>query len=709
MKKKSKSINKLDIREIFKEGGVLSKGDLNYKERPEQIKAAERIDLALKDNKHFILEGGCGFGKSLAYLVPSIKQMYKKEGKREKIVVVTSNISLQEQLITKDIPFVIDKFKAVDKSRNIKYTSLKGISNFACMHKVEQYISENTLLDELDDKKKEDKIKVKEFIEKSKTGDLNDADFTVSNELKKLITCADSNECERQDCSELNKGKCFYGRQKSQAKFSDIVVTNYHMLYALTEVYSDTLSDASIIIFDEAHEAEDILRELKATEVKETSIDYVLRMINAVINKCSEDFSEYFSSINSELAKDYTYKFFDDIKAANFSDGREDIKLIRKQSDLPECENFKIYMKKIIKAIAIFINELKSDSQLKKENADAINMARKLKKTCYKIYDCTCNVDEVLTDPNKVIWIENRNGTTIVGYKDVDVSQDFHKMYLDFEEVRCILTSATISANGNFEYLKDSLGLNYLPEDRVDEFLGSTPFDLENQELWYLPIDAVSGSHRDFEVRMKKQIRELIECANGGVLALFTSTRNMNICKEYLKEKLPNYTILTQGDMSKKKILEKFKNDKNASLLATKSFFTGVDVQGSSLRCVIIDKLPFVTPTDPVNQKLNEQKNAFYKYSLPNMIITLKQGIGRGVRTVDDKCIITVLDERIATARYKDVIFRSFKYKKTSTRDLDQVRKFVIDNFDTEDFVVNEDIDKEFVPVEDMDMDEIFK
>ena len=249
-------------------------------------------------------------------------------------------------------------------------------------------------------------------------------------------------------------------------------------------------------------------------------------------------------------------------------------------------------------------------------------------------------------------------------------------MFLNSPKMRCIFTSATISSGNNFNYLKQSLGLDKIEKDRVAEYLGKSPFDLTNQELWYLPEDAVPANDKRFLEVSLRQIEEIINATKGGVLVLFTSTNSMRECKKYLEERNIVGRVMMQGEMSKSKLLEEFKNDEDSNLLATKSFFTGVDIQGHALRCVIIDKLPFETPTEPIQQKLNEEKGAFFKYSLPSMIISLKQGVGRGIRTIDDKCVICILDQRIASAKYKETIFKSFKYKKTATRSLDEVRNF---------------------------------
>ena len=678
----------LTIDDIFKNGGLLAQGNSNYKERPQQIEAAKLISKKIDEKGHVILEGPCGFGKSLTYLVPAVKKVYEdkeikkekaKETKKskdetyEKVIVVTSNISLQEQLIKKDIPFVAKKLGEVYGSA-ITYSTLKGINNFICKTKLEMLTDDTTLLDLLDDNDKKEQELIKAFAEESMTGDLNDIDFTIKQDLRKAITCSDTNECDLQKCN--NKMDCFYGAQKTRAKEADVIVTNYHMLYAMKSVQSEVVSGATIAVFDEVHEAEDILRDFNATEIKEGTFEYLEKQIKAMINKSTQDLAYLFKDVNMDSLKDYAKTFFENIDITYFKEDSKQIKLIKNQTYLPDKDNLEFNLKKIEKGIKSFITILENaDFKEMIANLDAINVAKKLKKTTSIILNVTSNVDKVLEDDNKVIWVERKEKNVILGYKEVDISEKFKNMFL-CSGMKCILTSATISSNNSFNYLKQALGLDKLEEGEVAEYLGQSPFNLTNQELWYLPKDAVPGNDKDFLEVSLRQIEEIINATKGGALVLFTSTKSMYECKKYLEKRNISGRVMMQGEMSKSKLLEEFKKDEDSNLLATKSFFTGVDIQGHALRCVIIDKLPFATPTDPIQQKLNEEKGAFYKYALPSMVITLKQGVGRGIRTVNDRCVISILDERISTAKYKPIIFNSFKYNKTSTRDLAVVERF---------------------------------
>ena len=679
------------IVDIFKEGGILSNSNPNYKKRPSQVEAATRIEFALRNKQHFILEGPCGFGKSLSYLIPAVKNLIENDYEGQ-IVVVTSNISLQAQLFDKDIPFVLDIMSKLYPTKNVKRiirpALSKGIGNFICIDKMESDEFLNNI-DLLNSSKIEE---VKKFYATTKDGDLTKANFILDMDTKKKVTCLTSSDCKSNLCS--SKSECFYNMQKLKTKMSKLVVTNYHMLFSCKAINSSLFSDASIIIFDEVHEAETILREFTSNTITSGTVEYIERKISE-IKKIAGTTYPHSTLFDVERLKDASNRYFADIQLKYNDVLLKSPKLITKQSDLPDSEDFKICISRIIKtldklqiSVEQSIDNI-SESDYEKSNADDIYKTssegvesaddkikgllgpiKGLRKTCENIINMITNVNSILADDNLVMYVENRKNRTILGVKDVNVSNKFKKYFLKYEDVTCILASATISVNGSFYYLKRKLGLNQI-KHRVMEYIGVSPFDLKHQELWYIPQDALPGNDKNFDAQVPRQIEEIIKATNGGALCLFTSNRNLQNCKERLSKTIPEFKILSQGDKSRAKLLDEFRGDFNASLLATKSFFTGVDIQGQSLRCVIIDKLPFSTPSDPVHQRLSSRKGYFRDYILPEMIIAFKQAVGRGVRSVDDKCIICVLDERIMTANYAGGILGSFDYEKMLTKNVE--------------------------------------
>ena len=680
---------------IFEEDGILKKKNPLYKKRPSQVEASKCIFNSINEKKHVIFSGPCGTGKSFANIFGSVPHLI--DNPDDKIVIVTSSISLQEQLFNKDIPFAIDVFKSIYPNKNInkiiRPAVLKGMSNFVCNARYESYRSFESFYDEK-------QLKPLElFMNSTKTGDLSDIDFSLSNSIRSEIT-TDSDNCNSKYCE--HEKTCYPNLHKDRARNSNLIVTNYHMLFSSYLAGSSIFSDASIMIFDECHEIESILREFEAKQVTSNTVGYILRKLSELRNKdkyiCSP-----IEKIYSEKLVEVSDRFFEDIKLKYSNELTKSPKVLSSQSELPDSSELTVHLKKIItvmnRIIALtsgnpveggeqeFLDIIKESMEGTAENEvsdkrEIKDLAKSLKKTCWQMIDMIANVDKLLEDENKVLWVEEDKEDMKIGLKDIDVSSAFREYFLESDSVSCILSSATITVNDNFDYIKRTLGFDSIvnPNKKVVEFSASSPFDLTNQELWYLPSNALPGNHPKFDDEMIPQIAELIKASNGGALCLFTSMKNLNKCKEELPKYLDGHTVLAQGDLSKKKVLEVFRDDFNSSLLATKSFFTGVDIQGNSLRVVIIDKLPFASPADPVQQKLNKRNGAFFNYSLPQMIVELKQAVGRGIRSVDDKCVICILDNRIATARYKNIIFNSMKYKKTSTRDIKDVEKFILEN-----------------------------
>lgn len=689
-----------NINDIFQEDGILSEYNSSYVRRPSQADAAAMIEFALRNKQHFILQGPCGFGKSLCYLIPAIKNLIENNFEGQ-IVVVTSNISLQEQLINKDIPFVMDIMDKLYPGKKVKSiirpTQLKGISNFLCMDKLEDvdFLNNASLI------KDEKMEQVQRFYSTTSSGDLNTIDFALDANTKKNITCSTSNECKASLCQ--YKDECFYNKQKINAKASKLIVTNYHMLYSYKEIPNNQIfNNTNVYIFDEVHEAEVILREFTSNSITSGTVEYIERKVKEIQNSAGVKYAQY-TAIDLERLKSASNTYFTNIQLMYKDKLLIKPILINSVSDLPDSEDFETALNVLITKLSQFevilkqsssntLNEadhmsnLSNDSENVKthssqednvvDESNIITTVRSLISTCENTVNLITGVQHFLSQNNLVMYIESARNRTVLGVKSIHVSNRFRDYFLNDEDVTCILTSATISVDNNFDFLKRKLGIDEV-DFRTMEYIGESPFDLSSQELWYIPENAVPGNSKEFDSLMPKQIEELIRITNGGALCLFTSNKNLNICKEYLREKCPDMNILVQGDMSKAKLLDEFRKDYNSTLLASKSFFTGVDVKGQSLRVVVIDKLPFETTTDPVQQKLSKNKDYFFKYSLPEMVISFKQAVGRGVRSIDDFCIISVLDSRLVDSNYSRKIISSFNYKILGTRDLEGVARYM--------------------------------
>ena len=663
------------MEDIFCEGGTISKFKEGYKERPSQKEAAKLIANVIQDKDIMLLEGETGFGKSFAYLFPALTDVITSNLKH-KVLIVTSGISLQEQLYNKDVPFVkkvlADYFPNINEEE-IKVTLFKGRQNFICNLKA----SEAGVTDKLADSRYKE---IGEFMKRDKSGDLSRLDFVPDPDVLENVTCSKPRECVGKQCR--FKSECYYDKHKQNLFVSNVIITNYHMLFSDIKIGGGILpKEIDTIILDEAHEVARICRDFSSTKISGTTASYIR-------NKCSELInlnSDYENIIDTELVASFVNMnvlVFQNI-AQMYGSNLESPILISKPTDLPQSFfDLKEDLERIDSQICKCESKLNSvDSEFLSDEDKQLQL--KELSVIEDTLDSISNMryflvalDDMLKDENNVVWLESVNNNISLNLKQVNIGKTLNDNLFRSDSTSIILTSATISTGGDFDYLKEQLGLNLSPKRKI-EFIGSSPFNLTEQQLWYLPQNSIDGNKFGFDKALPSQIYEIVKATKGGALCLFTSVRNMrNTYYELSNMFRGEYRILVQGDMPKSKLIEEFKKDENSILLGTRSFFTGIDVPGKALRCVIIDKFPFPQPTDPIQQKLKERPNAFYKYSIPEMIITLKQAVGRGVRDVSDKCVISIIDGRMATAKYKTKINKSFDYKKTGTRNLKDVEKF---------------------------------
>ena len=661
-----------DVNKVFGENGLMSQMFDNYKIREEQIKAIPIVWDCFENNKHCILEGPCGFGKSFAYLFPAIMEVATK-GKR--VVIATSGITLQQQLYEKDIPFMVDIVEEFT-GNDVKYASLKGRQNYVCKVKLatEKELGKINGLT----------ISMKKLIahfDKSKVGDKDELDFVPNLEEWGKISSS-SHDCAGRNCPFYSK--CFYQTAKAKAFSAGVVVVNYHLLLSDDLVRNSVLGTKDILICDEAHEIADIAREFLCKTLSMRVLVDIEKDLNKLLDNFSDVVVDYNLPGNMESCK-INFNQYETNILMGVSINKGETLNINNYNENLVINDFIFSLKESIDIFKGNMNELLCGaSDLDYMSQDNVNI---FKTMCSNICEKLNSVGEVISSfisndkENDVRYIElSKFDKIALKVKQKKINKYFQNRFIDKQNddilpTSILFTSATLSVAGSFNYIKEELGIT--EEYKVEEFIGSSPFDLTKQELWYLPSEAVNGNERDFTSVMLPIFNNVIKECSGGVLGLFTSVSSMNKAYDYVSRRGYSMDIYKQGVMPRNVLIETFKENENSVLIGTKSMFTGIDVPGNSLRCVFIDKLPFPNISDPVVKALNEEPGAFFKYSIPAMVIALKQAVGRGVRTTEDKCVICIADNRLSTARYKAQIFQSFNYKKTGTRDLEEIRKFL--------------------------------
>jgi ATP-dependent DNA helicase DinG len=624
------------IQKVFGEGGLVARFHDNYEYREGQIQMASQVEKALTERRHLIVEAGTGTGKTLAYLVPAIGAAIAQ---KKRIVISTGTKNLQEQLMEKDIPFLQ---KVLPRKFSAEY--MKGRSNYACLYRVKKAEHQPILggLDEIDQFRE-----VSRWIYETKIGDRRELVDLPENLSFWNRVNARSETCIGQNCPDFDP--CFITQMRNRADKADIIVVNHHLYFADLNVrgnqFGKVIPDYGAVIFDEAHLIEDIASDYFGFQVSNFQIDELVRdtdnlpIGDAVVTR---DLAKLAAKIMG-LADQFWMRF----RQAK-TDGRfpllPDVFLHRttrgenKYTPLGE-------------AYVALDNSLASLETLLKKFADdmpeAESMLRRTRQTRF-------DLDFVVTqaERNYVYWLERRGKGIFLRASPVDVSELLREKLFDKVE-SCILTSATLSSAGSFNFVRERLGLD---TSKTSGFTAESSFDYENQAILYLPKAMPDPRSPEFTQLAAGEIVKIISVTKGHAFVLCTSNQAMVALYELVSARV-NFPCFVQGSMSKSGLLERFRETPNAVLFATASFWQGVDVQGEQLSCVIIDKLPFAVPTDPIvaarSRFIDENGGrSFADYSVPQAVISLKQGIGRLIRSRTDRGVIAILDPRIRTKPY---------------------------------------------------------
>jgi ATP-dependent DNA helicase DinG len=645
--------------QFFAPGGLLSKTHPAYEFRRGQLQMAQAVEEALEENRHLIVEAGTGTGKTLAYLLPVIRS-----GKR--VIISTGTKNLQEQLFHKDIPFLEQAIFPDGKSKlNVCY--MKGRGNYLCRKKLYD-LTANPVLSGLEEIEHFSEISRWEKL--TSTGDRAELAGVPEGSVLWHKLDARSDACTGQRCSEYDR--CFITEMRRRAKESAIVIVNHHLFFAdltIKQQFEDArdagvLPEAGAVIFDEAHELEDVVGSYFGVSVSNARVDELARDIEQALTR-NRMYAAGVSAAISSL-RDHTALFFSLLPAER---GRV---AFENRRDFLE-ENGEEYI-----ALRNSLQRLDSELQLIPEKPEEVfAFSRRAGEMNFQLQFL---MEE--ENPNTVFWIERRGTRGSGGYErhtvflqatPIDVAPILQQSL--FEKYDCaVLTSATLAVGGEFKYMRQRLGLEH-----ARELLLPSHFDYESQALLYIPPDLPHPSAPEFAALAAERIRQLLVITRGRAFVLFTSHAQMKDVYERLCSQLP-YPLFLQGQAPKNALLEQFRITPHAVLFGTSSFWQGVDVQGEQLSCVIIDRLPFAVPSDPVVAARVKAidaggGNAFFEYQVPSAVITLKQGFGRLIRSLHDRGLLALLDNRILKKQYGRVFVESLPpYSRTT--DLRKIEEF---------------------------------
>ena len=646
------------IDKVFGTSGLIAKFHENYEHRAGQIKMAEAITEAIEKKRHLIVEAGTGTGKTLAYLIPAIAAALST---KKRVVISTGTKNLQEQLMEKDIPFLQ---KILPKKFTAAY--MKGRSNYACLYRIAKSENQPILggLDEMDHFEE-----VQRWSQVSAVGDRRELTNLPEDISFWSRINARSEVCLGQKCPDFEP--CFITRMRARAEEADIVIVNHHLFFADLSVrgnqYGRVIPDYSTVIFDEAHLIEDIAADYFGVQVSNFQIEELVRdsdtlpIADAVVTR---DLTKIAAKIIG-LAEQFWIRF----TQARF-DGRypilEDVFRYRTRTgdnaptQLGEAYEFlDSALGNLVSAIDRFSDTI----------PEVESLVRRVKQT-------RADLDFIVhqAERNYVYWLERRGKGMFLRASPVDVSELLRDKL--FEKVEtCVLTSATLSSGGSFNFVRERLGLD---SSKTSVLHAASSFDYENQAIIYLPKAMPDPRTPEFTQLAAGEIVKILQVTDGRAFVLATSYASMNALYELVSSRV-GFPCFVQGSMSKSGLLEKFRDTPNAVLFATASFWQGVDVQGEQLSCVIIDKLPFAVPTDPIvaaRSRFIEENGgrSFFEYSVPQAVISLKQGIGRLIRSKTDRGVIAILDPRLRTKSYGRDFLTSLPRMRI-TSDLGEVEK----------------------------------
>ena len=636
--------------QFFAPGGLLSRTHPAYEFRRGQLQMAQAVEQALEERRHLIVEAGTGTGKTLAYLMPVIRS-----GKR--VLISTGTKNLQEQLFYKDVPFLEQAlFPNGDSKLRVCY--MKGRSNYLCRKKLYDLTDQPVLsgLEEIEQYRA-----IAAWEKTTHTGDRAElAGLPEASALwPKLDARADT--CLGQKCSAWDK--CFITEMHRRAIESDIIIVNHHLFFADLAIKqaSEYAPDAGIlpevgaVIFDEAHELEDVAGSYFGVSVSNLRFEEIARDVESSLQR-NHLLSSSVQGATRSLRERSQFFF------ALLPPGEGRFAFQNRREFLEENGDEFIGL---MQALTRLGSELHNLPQKPEEVFNFIRRIDELRVQLGFLMESE--------DRNTVFWIERRGGRGISRDKrnvflqatPIDVAPILRNCL--FDQLECaVLTSATLAVGGGFEYIRGRLGLEH-----AREVVLPSHFDYETQAVLYVPPDLPDPRTPQFAARAADRIRRLLEITRGRAFCLFTSYAQMNEIYQRLLGEL-EYPMLLQGDAPKSALLEEFRVTPNAVLFATSSFWQGVDVQGEQLSCVIIDRLPFAVPSDPVVAARvravdDAGGNAFFQYQVPAAVITLKQGFGRLIRSLHDRGLLCLLDNRILKKQYGRVFLESLpRYRRTS-------------------------------------------
>lgn len=697
-------IDPQSIEEILGPHGSISRLLENYEYREEQLTMSKAVVQGLNQSRHILVEAGTGTGKSLAYLIPGI--LWAVQNKK-RIVISTNTINLQEQIIQKDIPFL----KSV-LPMDFKAVLVKGRSNYLCLRKLDN-LETDDLLENVDGDILELKA-IKEWGLKTRDGSRADLSF-IPRENNWEQVCSEGDVCLKLHCS--NYRECFFFKARRESASADILVVNHHLLFADVSLRAKGMEGGVLppyhsMVFDEAHNIEDTATQYfgykinKYLSIKQLSrlfytkggkqrgflyaLNYKVsanKFVPPVIKqKVSDQIIMEFTPKITELVQ-HSHTFFDNIHSL-LQGGTAKLRLTDEFLESEPFKDIKAQCFQYIKNLSEFVEKLKG---MQKNLEDLPTQAfeslipQTVEINAYikRLETVVETLDYIFLNISleDVKWFEV-SGTTRNRYitalsAPLDVADSLNENI--YQKYGCVvMTSATMTTGKSFTYIKNRVGLDRC--QKLKELILPPPFNYKEQVMLCVPTHLPEPTYKEFNNSILDTLLTAIEATGGRAFVLFTSFKMLIETYDKLKPKLERQGIncFRQGEAQRHLLLQNFKRDITSVLFATSSFWEGVDVQGEALSNVILVKLPFSVPDEPLveaRQELISRRggNPFMEYQVPQAVLKFKQGFGRLIRSKTDKGVVVITDKRILTKHYGKIFLNSLPKCKEVAGDMDGI------------------------------------
>lgn len=672
---------KIDIAPYFEKTGLLSQAFKGFEYRDEQLHMATHIEKGLNSETPVIVEAGTGTGKTLAYLIPSIEWAIKN---KKRVIISTNTINLQEQLLNKDIPIA----KRVIQG-DFKYILVKGRGNYLCNRKYHNVVmGDKSLLEDFTTSQKNQFAEIIKWGNQTETGDKAELTFEADNTIWELFQ-SETDMCSGNKCP--YKNECFFLKSRDEKKKADILITNHHMYFSDLAIRKEIgfnteysiLPEYGLVVFDEAHNIEKVARDYFSYEASKYSFTKTMNQIFITEGKKKNTgaLDSVLKHIKSEELDNHGIleREIEEIKLKHKSlyiAGREYFNHIIEVFSKGEMGTFTFRARKEEMENSPFLNTLndfkdKFLSEYNSYNRKVRELIKELKdeedRAGY-INDFSKYIDRIdgfinnfrfihdFSDEEFIYWIEvnSRKSNSKLVATPLKIDGELQKnLYLNLNQI--IFTSATIAIGNDFTYFKESIGLD---KNTLDKVIHS-PFDYDNQMKVYIPNDIPNPSDKNFIDEISEYLKTQLIVSRGKAFVLFTSYQTLNYVYYMIRDELEanGIELFIHGMAPRSQLVNMYINGKNPVLFGTDSFWEGVDIKGHQLSNVILIKLPFKVPSDPVTEAIIEHitaqgKNSFTEYQIPEAVIKFKQGIGRLIRSKTDSGTITILDNRVITKKY---------------------------------------------------------